>query len=98
MVLVSAANSTAQQVTSVLSASSITTIIIAVILIVIAVLIIVKLKKFVINTILGLAVLLILNFFGFTLPLDFINIIITAVLGLLGVGLLIILKILGVVL
>ncbi len=52
------------------------------------------------NTVLGLVALLIINYFGssqgFTISLNWVSVLVSAVFGLAGVGLLIILNLLGV--
>lgn len=72
----------------------------AVVLIVSAFLVIKFLKKILINTILGVLALIIINYFGTPLGLkvgiNFITVIVSALLGLAGVGLLILLSLFGI--
>jgi pro-sigmaK processing inhibitor BofA len=72
----------------------------AVVLIVSAFLVIKFLKKILINTVLGILALIIINYFGTPLGLkvgiNFITVIVSALLGLAGVGLLILLSLFGI--
>ncbi len=58
------------------------------------------LKNFLVNSVLGVAALLAINFLGasggFALELSIANVVVAGVLGLAGVGMLVILKILGI--
>jgi len=70
----------------------------AVVLIVIAIVVLFLFKRFLVNTVLGVIALLLINFFGkpygLELPLSIINVIITGIFGLAGVGALLLLKLL----
>ncbi len=68
---------------------------IGVILIVIAVLVLWKLRHFIINSLLGIIALFLLQFAGINIPINVVTVIVAAVLGLIGVGLLVILTVLG---
>ncbi|MEK6924496.1 MAG: pro-sigmaK processing inhibitor BofA family protein [Candidatus Micrarchaeota archaeon] len=69
-------------------------------LIAIAILIIINLKKIFVNTALGVAALLVINSlgapYGVKLPVNLVTLAASAILGLAGVGLLIILQFLGI--
>ena len=61
------------------------------------------LKKVLVNTVFGLVALFVVNYLAellkmdaLNIPINFISVLITAILGLAGVGLLIILKLLGI--
>jgi len=72
----------------------------AIIFIGLAIFLIGMLKKVVENTILGLVVLFAINFLGgslgFNIPLNLVTVLASAIFGLAGVGVLILLKLLGV--
>jgi len=72
----------------------------AVILIVLAVVVIKFVKKIFVNTGLGLVALLVINFFGspygIKIPINLVTVVVSALLGLAGVGALIILTLLGI--
>jgi pro-sigmaK processing inhibitor BofA len=72
----------------------------AILLIVLAVVVIHFIKKILVNTVLGLAALFIINFFGspygIKIPINLVTVVVSALLGLAGVGALIILTLLGV--
>ncbi|MBI5229010.1 pro-sigmaK processing inhibitor BofA family protein [Candidatus Micrarchaeota archaeon] len=70
--------------------------VLGIVLVVLAVLLLWLLRRFIINSVLGIAALVALEVFGIHISLSASNIIIVAVLGLLGVGLLALLSLLGV--
>lgn len=69
-------------------------------LIVLAVLVIVFLKKILVNTALGLIALFLINYFGkaygIKIGVNLVTVLVSAILGLAGVGALVILRLLGV--
>ncbi|MBI4406292.1 pro-sigmaK processing inhibitor BofA family protein [Candidatus Micrarchaeota archaeon] len=69
--------------------------IIGLLLIVIAVLVLWRLRHFIINSLLGIIALFLLQFVGIDISINVVTIIVAAVLGLIGVGLLVILSVLG---
>ena len=70
--------------------------ILVVTLVVIAAVLIIALRQYIVNSILGVALLLVLNTIGMDIPLSIPAILITAGLGLVGVALLVILSFFGV--
>ena len=72
----------------------------ALVLIVLAVVIIMFLKNLLVNTVLGVLALLAVNFFGspygLKIEINFLTVVVSAILGLAGVGALIILALLGI--
>ncbi len=64
-------------------------------LIVLAVLVVWKLRHFVVNSLLGIVALFLLKLVGIDIPVNLTTIIISGVLGLVGVGLMVILTSLG---
>ncbi|MFH1106438.1 MAG: pro-sigmaK processing inhibitor BofA family protein [Candidatus Micrarchaeota archaeon] len=73
-------------------------VIIAGIMIFLAMIILVLLKRFIINSVLGIVAIIILNAAGIGIPLSLTNIIVTAIFGLVGIALLVILKLNGIAL
>ena len=73
---------------------------VAIILIVLTVLVIKFVKKIVVNTVLGVLALFAINFFGspygMKIEINFLSVVISAILGLAGVGALVILALLGI--
>jgi len=69
---------------------------IAIVLVALAALVIIRLKNFIINSILGVAALFVLKLMGFKIALTLLNIVLVGLLGLVGLALLIILGLLGV--
>ncbi len=71
-----------------------------IILIMLALGIVFWLKNFLANSVIGLGALLIINYlgtpYGLNLPINFLTIVITGILGLAGVGLLLVLNFLGI--
>lgn len=71
-------------------------------LIVLAIVLFFVVKRILVNTVLGMIALLAVNFFSkeiglaFSIPITFVTVVITAILGLAGIGLLILLKLLGI--
>ncbi len=70
-------------------------IVIGLVLVVLAIVILWKLKQFIINSVLGVIALFLLQFVGINIPINLVTIIIAAVLGLIGVGLMVLLTVLG---
>ncbi|MGB9577168.1 MAG: hypothetical protein ACP5IG_03725 [Candidatus Micrarchaeia archaeon] len=75
---------------------AIESIIIAVVLVVLALALLWKLKSFIVNAVLGVAALFVLSALGVPVNVSIANVVVCAVLGLLGLGLIIILGLLGV--
>lgn len=71
-----------------------------VILILVALALIFGLKNFLVNSVLGLAALIIINYFGATsgvnVPINLLTVLITGILGLAGAGLILLLYFLGI--
>ncbi|MDP3742183.1 MAG: pro-sigmaK processing inhibitor BofA family protein [Candidatus Micrarchaeota archaeon] len=70
-------------------------IVVGLLLVLLAIVILWKLKQFIINSALGLMALFLLQFVGITIPVNLVTIIVSAVLGLIGVGLMVLLTVLG---
>ena len=73
----------------------INSIVIGLFLVIIAIVVLWKLKQFIINSALGVIALFLLQFVGISIPINPITVIISAVLGLAGVGLMVLLAVLG---
>lgn len=80
--------------------SSVPLVLLAIIFIAIAVWLLGRLKKILVNTILGVLVLLAINFFGkelgLQIPINFVTVLVSAIFGLAGVGAMILLSLLGI--
>ena len=76
-------------------------ILVAIVLIALALHIVFNLKSYLVNAVLGVIALLIINYlgkeYGVQIPITIVTVLVSAVLGLAGVGALIILKLLGIV-
>ncbi len=70
--------------------------VIAGILIFVALVVLVLLKRFIVNSVLGVVAIFILNAAGIGIPLNIATIFVAAVLGLVGIALLVILKLAGI--
>ncbi|MFH1107311.1 MAG: pro-sigmaK processing inhibitor BofA family protein [Candidatus Micrarchaeota archaeon] len=81
---------------TVISFSQSDLIILAGILIFVALIVLVLLKRFIVNSILGVIALIILNSVGVSIPINFVTMLVAAVLGLVGIALLVILKLAGI--
>lgn len=71
------------------------TIIVGLLLVLVAVLVLWKMRKFIVNSILGVIALFLLQFAGIAIPINPITIIVAGVLGLIGVGIMVLLTVLG---
>ncbi len=71
-------------------------VLVAGLLLVLAIVLIIVFRKFIVNSVLGILALIVLNALGFSIGLTAVNIIICGLLGLAGVALLIVLKLVGV--
>ncbi len=69
--------------------------VVGLVLVLLAVVILWKLKQFIVNSALGIIALFLLQFIGITIPINAVTIIVSAVLGLVGVGLMVLLTALG---
>jgi hypothetical protein len=70
--------------------------VLAVVLIAVTVVLLLLLKKFVVNAVLGVVALFVLNLVGIKISLSLVNIVLCAILGPLGIGLLVLLSFLGI--
>ncbi|MFH0713613.1 MAG: pro-sigmaK processing inhibitor BofA family protein [Candidatus Micrarchaeota archaeon] len=70
-------------------------IIVGLLLVLVAILVLWKMRKFIVNSILGVIALFLLQFAGITIPINIITIIVAGVLGLIGVGIMVLLIVLG---
>ena len=87
---------TATPAATVMQFSPANLVIIAGVLIFAALIVLVLLKRFIVNSILGIVAIFILNAAGIGIPLNFATIFVAAVLGLVGIALLVILKLAGI--
>ncbi|MBU1197480.1 pro-sigmaK processing inhibitor BofA family protein [Candidatus Micrarchaeota archaeon] len=71
-------------------------IIIAGVVIILALIVLFIFRRFLINSVIGIIALIVLNYAGVEIPLNVATIVVTAILGLVGVALLIILKLSGI--
>ncbi len=93
--LLAAANSTSS-VSVGLGGSAWLIALVAVGLVVAAILILWFLRKFIVNSILGLIALVVLNVLGFQIPINLVSIVVCGLLGLFGVGVLLLLSLFGI--
>lgn len=70
-------------------------VIVGLLLLVIAILVLWKLRQLIINSVLGIIALFLLGFLGIQIPINAITLIVAAALGLVGVGLMVLLKVMG---
>lgn len=87
---------TATPAATLIKFSSTDLIILAGILIFVALVVLVLLKRFIVNSILGIIAIIILNAVGVGIPLNVATIFVAAILGLVGIALLVILKLAGI--
>ena len=71
-------------------------IIVGLLFLVIAIVVLWKLRHFIVNSLLGVIALFLLQLIGINIPINLVTMIIAAVLGLVGVGLMVLLHVLGV--